>query len=86
MQGYAERTDSDDPWHYVAYYENLMYWDDDRLVATYRRLSRDLRIAGHRGVEHVQRMLEVESAMRALGLDPDPIARQVQAEIDEMRG
>lgn len=79
-------TDGNIPWHHVAYYDNLKFWDDNRLIETYRRLSRDLRLSGRRDIEHIQRMVEVEWTMRERGLDPEPIAREVESEKEELFG
>jgi 8-oxo-dGTP pyrophosphatase MutT (NUDIX family) len=57
-------------------YDELRYWNDRRLLETYRRLSHDLR---RRGCDErtVHRMGRVEEELRARDLDPDVIAREV---------
>ena len=57
-------------------YDELQYWNDGRLIETYRRLSHDLR---RRGFDErtIHRMGRVEVELRARDLDPDAIAREV---------
>lgn len=57
-------------------YDELRWWDDRRLVETYRRLSRDIR---QRGFDErtVHRMGRVEEELRARDIDPDAIAGAV---------
>jgi hypothetical protein len=56
--------------------DELQWWDDRRLVETYRRLSRDIR---ERGFDErtVHRMGCVEEELRTRDIDPDAIARAV---------
>ena len=60
-------------------YDGLASWTDERLVETYRRLSRDIR---QRGFDErtVDRMGRIETELRTRGLDPDEVAREVDEE------
>lgn len=61
-------------------YPSILEWSDDRLIATYRRLSRDLRREGYDPAT-TARMCTVEARMRERGLDPQLHAREIEDEI-----
>lgn len=61
-------------------YPDIDDWPDQRLISTYRRLSRDLRQRGYDD-ETVTRMCRVEEHLRAREIDPGEIARQAQAAV-----
>lgn len=73
------------PWHHSVY-DDIHHWDDEKVIETYRRLSRDLRLAGRMDEGHFSRMMEVEAEMRDRGLDPSKVASEVQGERDEFFG
>lgn len=77
-------TESDqEPNRAEAYYTAIEKWTDERLVDTYRRLSRDLRIAGDARLELYERMIIIEAEMTERGLDAHSVAKEVQAEREE---
>lgn len=67
-------------WHHHVY-DDIEFWDDQRVIETYYRLSLDLRIRKVDALEHFDRMGQVELELRERNLDPDRIARAVQTEI-----
>lgn len=71
-------------WTTSNVYPEIDEWTDDRLVSTYRRLSRDFRRHGYDD-ETVARMFTVEKRMRQRGLDPQIHASEVEREVRQER-